>query len=107
MSDPVVSAKVQLLFAEQSEAVLVLDLVALEGLTWSTGQLTAGSPFTMAVVVPGDAGLDEITLSWADDCAVLFMTLIDAPNSEMVFLEGDDEQVLMELPKGRLAAGDS
>jgi len=33
------------------------------------------------------------------------MSLVDAQHWEIVFLEGPDEQILLELPKGRLAGG--
>ncbi len=99
-------ADVQLLFSEKVDGVLVLDLIALDGLVWSTGRLTRSCPFTMAVVVPPHAELDEITGRWADRGAVLEMTLVDAEHWEIVFLEGPDEQLLLELPKGRLASGD-
>jgi len=102
-----IEADVQLLFSEQVEGVLVLDMIALDELVWSTGRLRPSSAFTMAVVVPSDAGLGDITARWADRCEVLELTLIDGPTSEMVFLEGPDEQVLLELPKGRLGAGDA
>jgi hypothetical protein len=101
-----IEAEVQLLFSEQVEGVLVLDMIALDELVWSTGRLVPSSAFTMAVVVPSEAGLGEITARWAERCEVLEMTLIDAPATEMVFLEGPDEQVLLELPKGRLATGE-
>jgi hypothetical protein len=98
-------ADVQLLFSAKVDGVLVLDMIALDGLVWSTGRLTRNSPFTMAVVEPPGAELDEIAGRWADRCAVLEMTLVDAEHWEIVFLDGPDEQILLELPKGRLAGG--
>jgi hypothetical protein len=98
-------ADVQLLFSANVDGVLVLDMIALDGLVWSTGRLAPSSPFTMAVVVPPEAGLDAITGRWADRCAVLELSLVDAQHWEIVFLEGPDEQILLELPKGRLADG--
>ena len=95
-------ADVQLLFSSKVDGVLVLDMIALDGLVWSTGRLVRSCPFTMAVVVPPEAELDEITGRWAERCAVLEMTLVDAEHWEIVFLEGPDEQLLLELPKGRL-----
>ncbi len=98
-------ADVQLLFSANVDGVLVLDMIALDGLVWSTGRLARNCPFTMAVIVPPEAELDEITGRWAERCAVLEMSLVDAEHWEIVFLEGPDEQILLELPKGRLAGG--
>ena len=96
-------ADVQLLFSSKVDGVLVLDMIALDGLVWSTGRLARSCPVHdgRRRTARGRPRRDHRpvgrSLRGARD------DLVDAEHWEIVFLEGPDEQLLLELPKGRWA----
>jgi hypothetical protein len=95
-----IGVAVQTLFSMHLGSQVVLDLIALEPLAWAARELPAGTPFTLTMKVPPEVAdhITAVTDGWADRCCILGIGIgVDLmENSELVLLDGPEEQLVLE-----------
>jgi hypothetical protein len=96
---PVTLVPCQVLFAESSEAVRLLDLVTLEERFTEYGRIPAGTTFTFRWAVDGAtrALSDAVSAKWASHNEVVELRFGNEGGRRLVSLRGQAEQLVLEM----------